>query len=259
MNLSDIWKNPSSNHVGNHNKRIHWKKATESKLNSPSSGVTVDQCYDIVAAMPNVESLYEYLLTLDKDYTNGVQGNFAHIVHLLHPMNYIKGCKSGLPLADIVTGCPRTECRAPLPLQTAYLMHIRNQTIYCPRCGGGILYETYMLAQFVLRYPWFKVDCTVRKEPVEFKIDVPAVPLCQTDELWIMMILLKVVIYPKFGEAYSSFPPSYEAWVKGKSDDPFTRMYCRKQWSKYGKVSSKDNRYYYMPYIYVGGLWADVV
>ncbi|OQR83983.1 hypothetical protein THRCLA_10891, partial [Thraustotheca clavata] len=66
---------------------INEKKATESKLNIPSSGVTIDQVqkhlremkevYDIVAAMSNVESLYEYLLMLDKDYTKGVQGNFA--------------------------------------------------------------------------------------------------------------------------------------------------------------------------------------
>ncbi|KDO26755.1 hypothetical protein SPRG_08057, partial [Saprolegnia parasitica CBS 223.65] len=41
-----------------------------------------------------------------------------------------------------------------------------------------------------------------------------------------------------FGEAYSSFPPSYEAWVAGKG------AFSRKTWAKHGNVPAKDSRFF---------------
>ncbi|OQR96864.1 hypothetical protein THRCLA_07150 [Thraustotheca clavata] len=96
------------------------------------------EVYDIVPEIPNAQAFYEYLLTLDEYYTPA--------------------------LAEILTRCPRTDCCAELPLNEVYLMHFCNQTIFCPNCRGAILYETFMLAQFVKNCPLFKVECTLQKE-----------------------------------------------------------------------------------------------
>ncbi|KDO18244.1 hypothetical protein SPRG_16328 [Saprolegnia parasitica CBS 223.65] len=47
-----------------------------------------------------------------------------------------------------------------------------------------------------------------------------------------------------YHEAYSSFPPSYEAWIASSSPDPITRHVLRKKWAKHGNVPSKNNRFY---------------
>ncbi|EQC39079.1 hypothetical protein SDRG_03287 [Saprolegnia diclina VS20] len=46
-----------------------------------------------------------------------------------------------------------------------------------------------------------------------------------------------------FGEAYSSFPPSYEAWTS-KVQDPISRLVLRKKWAKHGSVPAKDSRFF---------------
>ncbi|OQR96863.1 hypothetical protein THRCLA_07149 [Thraustotheca clavata] len=45
-----------------------------------------------------------------------------------------------------------------------------------------------------------------------------------------------VLWFKKFGVAYSSFPPNYEVWVKGKSDDILTQLYFRQRWAKYANL-----------------------
>ncbi|EQC38070.1 hypothetical protein SDRG_04500 [Saprolegnia diclina VS20] len=74
-------------------------KALERKLNITPSNVSITQVmldmkavYDVVAGVvPDVDSLYAYFVNLERDYSsnnNSVVGNFAHTVHLLHPVLY---------------------------------------------------------------------------------------------------------------------------------------------------------------------------
>ncbi|EQC31597.1 hypothetical protein SDRG_10767 [Saprolegnia diclina VS20] len=165
---------------------INEKKTLEGKLSVKPSNVSIQQVtqhmldmkevYDVVAGLPDVDSLYELFLSLERDYSNGVLGNFAHTVHLLHPVMYSKGLKAGTPLVDTLTRCPHVSCGAALPLPTVYLMHIRSQAINCPSCGRGVLYETFNLAAFVKNNPSFTVNCTLRNAAVEYVVAVPDVP-----------------------------------------------------------------------------------
>ncbi|OQR82573.1 hypothetical protein THRCLA_23202, partial [Thraustotheca clavata] len=139
------------------------------------------EVYDIVAAMPNVESLYEYFLKLEKDYANGIQWNYAHTVHFLHPMIYLKWRKGGEALVDILTRCPHVPCQASLPLMSVYSMHIHNKAIVCPQCKRAILYETFNIALFVKYYPQFEVHSKKLNQPIALIVKVPSIP---RDEKW---------------------------------------------------------------------------
>ncbi|EQC31589.1 hypothetical protein SDRG_10759 [Saprolegnia diclina VS20] len=165
---------------------INEKKALEGKFRVKPSNVSIQQVtehmldmkevYDVVAGLPDVDSLYELFLSLERDYGNGALGSFAHTVHLLHPVLYSKGLKAGSPLVDTLTRCPHVSCGAALPLPTVYLMHIRSQAINCPSCGRGVLYETFNLAAFVAKHPLFTVHSTLQNVANKFVVAVPNVP-----------------------------------------------------------------------------------
>ena len=135
--------------------------------------------YEIASAMPSIEDLYAFFLDLERDYVEGDR-NFAHTVHVLHPLKYQRGRVDGQPLADLVRGCPHTHCRRSLPLQLAYRMHILGDAIVCPSCQCGVLYETYSVAAFVAAHPLFPVPGRAINAPA---LDV-AMPPTPSDGTW---------------------------------------------------------------------------
>ncbi|OQS03674.1 hypothetical protein THRCLA_04008 [Thraustotheca clavata] len=174
---------------------INRKKLEELSFEIPRTKISVQQVqehllymkeiYDLVATIPDIESLYSTFLSWEKDYFNGNQDTFACIVHLLHPVKYSPKAKDKLALADVLRKCPHSGCGAPFPLSLVYEMHILNKEFDCGACGGTVRYETYSIARFVKFAPCYKATYTLKNKPTEINFTTPPVP---KDGNWTTML-----------------------------------------------------------------------
>ncbi|RQM26597.1 hypothetical protein B5M09_008054 [Aphanomyces astaci] len=143
-----------------------------------TSSVTVADVQSHLAAMKamyelkctlSAQDLYETLVDLEYAYVElGVDYNFAHMVHQLHPKAYMaqKGgdlyrqqASSLQPsLKTILHICPHDNCDMVLTSSQRLRVHMHHGTVSCTRCFGRVSMDTFKLAKFVQSYTSCEVE-----------------------------------------------------------------------------------------------------
>ncbi|RQM29671.1 hypothetical protein B5M09_012137 [Aphanomyces astaci] len=164
---------------------------TSSKVAVAASSVTIAQIqthlaemhsmYQLQASCSSMEELYDHLLTIEADYcTNVHTDNFAHTVHKLHPVQYIRSMgRRDLYrqcLKAKLATCPYVSCGHPIPVGVMYKVHIKAESLPCPRCNNVLSVGAFKIASFIAEAPQFVIDHEFRNNKQCLLVQTPGMP-----------------------------------------------------------------------------------
>ncbi|CAK4612539.1 unnamed protein product [Aphanomyces euteiches] len=137
--------------------------------------------YQFQGKCTNMVQVYSHLVDLEAEYrADPTVNNFAHTVHRLHPVKYIKATSGKYfrrkSVKEAFSKCPHPGCRQAIPIESMYKTHVKGETITCGHCEKKITPATCRIAAFIEDAPEFSVESTLKGTTTTLTVVTPPMP-----------------------------------------------------------------------------------
>ncbi|KAH9086460.1 hypothetical protein LEN26_020107 [Aphanomyces euteiches] len=172
----------------------HVRLYSPDRLHLAISTVTVGQVqahlaemfamYEFQGKCTSMAQVYSRLVDLEAAYlANRSAKNFAHTVHRLHPVQYVKSKhRASYPppvfksAMEMFSKCPYADCQHDLPVEAMYKSHVKGETISCGQCQRKISPAAFRIAAFIKDAPQFHIKFNLNKTATSITVVTPPVP-----------------------------------------------------------------------------------